>query len=153
MRCGRSAASSAFFEDVIEAFRTDARQILKELGAAAAAGNVDAFTAGIQALRNCTASFGGAPLREMLLSMQQITAGELRRIGVGELVQEPGRRDRAARPGAGRIPKDGGVDRRGYSRRVRYPLSPSSGIPSVVPSRRRTISPRTRSRFSQQTCR
>ena len=77
----------AFFDGVIEAFRIDARQILKDLAAAAATGDAGAFSAGVQALRNCTASFGGAPLREMLLSMQQISSRELRDQGA-DYVQE-----------------------------------------------------------------
>ncbi|HEX5317671.1 MAG TPA: response regulator [Stellaceae bacterium] len=69
---------TAFFQDVIEAFRADSRQILKELGGAAAVCDLGGFSSAIQALRNCTASVGGTHLREALLAMQQIGAAELR---------------------------------------------------------------------------
>jgi DNA-binding response OmpR family regulator len=78
---------SAFFADVIEAFRTDSRRIMKELGGAAAVGDVAAFNAAVQALRNSTASLGGTHLREMLLSMPELGAAELRAKGT-EFVQE-----------------------------------------------------------------
>ncbi len=78
---------SAFFADVIEAFRTDSRRIMKELGGAAAIGDVAGFNAAVQALRSCTASLGGTHLREMLLSMPELGAAELRAKGT-EFVQE-----------------------------------------------------------------
>jgi len=69
---------SEFFADVVEAFRSDSRQILRDLGGAAAIGDLAAFTAAVQALRNCTASVGGAHLRAVLLAMQRTGAAELR---------------------------------------------------------------------------
>src|SRR5262249_39585718 len=71
-------AGSAFFDDVVESFRTDTRQILKEIGGTAAIGDAAGFAAAVQALRNCTASFGGTRLRELLSSMQQVGPAELR---------------------------------------------------------------------------
>jgi len=35
----------------------------------------------VQALRNCTANFGGGRLRELLLSLRDVTATELSRQG------------------------------------------------------------------------
>jgi len=78
---------SAFFADLIEAFRTDSRRIMKELGGAAAIGDVAGFNAAVQALRSCTASLGGAHLRELLRSMPELGAAELRADGTA-FVQE-----------------------------------------------------------------
>ena len=68
---------TAFFADLIEAFRTDSRQIMKELGGAAAIGDAAAFNAAVQALRSCSASLGGTRLRELLVATQDIAAAEL----------------------------------------------------------------------------
>jgi DNA-binding response OmpR family regulator/signal transduction histidine kinase len=68
---------TAFFADVIEAFRADSRQIMKDLGGAAAVGDAYGFNAAVQALRSCSASLGGAGLRELLLATQNIVAAEL----------------------------------------------------------------------------
>jgi DNA-binding response OmpR family regulator/signal transduction histidine kinase len=80
-------AGRASFDDVVTAFRADARRLLKELGGSAAIGDRDGFVAAVEALRNCTAGFGGAPLRDLLLTMQEIGAAELRLKGPG-LVQQ-----------------------------------------------------------------
>jgi DNA-binding response OmpR family regulator/signal transduction histidine kinase len=71
-----------FFADVVEAFRADSRQLLRDLGGAAAIGDHTGFTAALQSLRRCTASVGGAHLREMLVAMQETGAAELRERGV-----------------------------------------------------------------------
>jgi CheY-like chemotaxis protein/signal transduction histidine kinase len=78
---------SAFFADLIEAFRTDARQIMRELGGAAAIGDARGFNAAVQALRSCSASLGGTGLRELLLATQDIDAAEFPTKGVA-IVQE-----------------------------------------------------------------
>jgi two-component system, sensor histidine kinase RpfC len=68
---------SAFFADLIEAFRTDSRQIMKEMGGAAAIGDAGGFNAAVQALRSCSASLGGTRLRELLWATQDVGAAEL----------------------------------------------------------------------------
>jgi DNA-binding response OmpR family regulator len=78
---------SAFFADVIEAFRTDSREIMRELGGAAAIGDAYGFNAAVQALRSCSASLGGTGLRERLLATQTIGAAELPTRGAA-IVQE-----------------------------------------------------------------
>jgi DNA-binding response OmpR family regulator len=78
---------SAFFADLIEAFRTDSRQIMRELGGAAAIGDARGFNAAVQALRSCSASLGGTGLRERLLATEEIGAAELPTKGVA-IVQE-----------------------------------------------------------------
>ena len=70
-----------FFRGVIDAFRADARHILGDLGEAAAAGDTKRFAEGVQALRSCTANFGSGRLRELLLSLRDVSAAELRRQG------------------------------------------------------------------------
>jgi len=74
-------AGSNFFRDVLEAFRADAREILADI--ARAAGDCDPvrFREGVHALRSCAANVGGARLCELLHSMRQPTAGELRQQG------------------------------------------------------------------------
>lgn len=78
---------SAFFAEIIEAFRTDSRQIMKELGGAAAIGDAGGFNAAVQALRSCSASLGGTGLRQLLAATQEIGAAELPTRGAA-IVQE-----------------------------------------------------------------
>jgi len=70
-----------FFEGVIEAFHADSRRAIDELNAAAVAADPRQFEEGVQALRRCTANFGGGRLRELLLSLSNLTPAELRRQG------------------------------------------------------------------------
>jgi signal transduction histidine kinase len=70
-----------FFEGVIEAFRADARRVIGELNAAAAAADPHQFEEGVQALRRCTANFGSGRLRELLLSLRDLAPAELQRQG------------------------------------------------------------------------
>jgi signal transduction histidine kinase len=72
---------SAFFRDVIEAFRADSRRATDEIGRAVATGDGKLFEEGIQALRRCTANFGGGRLRDLLLSLREVNAVELQRQG------------------------------------------------------------------------
>ncbi len=72
---------SDFFRGVIDAFRTDSRRILDDLADAAAVGDTRRFAEGIQALRGCTTNFGSGRLRELLLSLRDVSAAELRRQG------------------------------------------------------------------------
>jgi DNA-binding response OmpR family regulator len=78
---------SRFFADLIEAFRTDSRQIMKELGGAAAIGDARGFNIAVQALRSCSASLGGTGLRDLLLATQDIVPTELPTRGAA-LVQD-----------------------------------------------------------------
>ncbi|HYM73161.1 MAG TPA: hybrid sensor histidine kinase/response regulator [Stellaceae bacterium] len=73
------------FHDVIDAFRTDSRRILDELSRAALAADTRRFADGIEALRSCTANFGGGRLRDLLLSLRGVTAVELRRQGAAHV--------------------------------------------------------------------
>jgi len=72
---------SEFFDGVIEALRTDSRRVLADLDAAAAAADTSRFEEGVQALRRCTANFGGGRLRELLLSLRDLAPAELKRQG------------------------------------------------------------------------
>jgi len=72
---------SEFFDSVIEAFRADSRRVLGELRSAAEAADTRLFEEGVQALRRCTANFGNGRLRELLLSLRDLAAPELRRQG------------------------------------------------------------------------
>lgn len=72
-----SLGDTAFFADLIEAFRLDSRLIMRALGGAAAIGDAGAFNTAVQALRSCSASLGGTRLRELLLATQDIAAAEL----------------------------------------------------------------------------
>jgi signal transduction histidine kinase len=73
--------SREFFDGIIEAFRADARQAIGELNAAAVAADPRQFEEGVQALRRCTANFGGGRLRELLLSLRDLAPAELQRQG------------------------------------------------------------------------
>jgi signal transduction histidine kinase len=70
-----------FFDGIIEAFRSDSRRVIGELSAAAAAADPHQFEEGVQALRRCTANFGGGRLRELLLSLRNLAPTELQRQG------------------------------------------------------------------------
>lgn len=85
-----------FFQDVVAAFRADARQFLAQIRTAAAAGDSDAFAAGVQGLRRCAASFGGTKLRDLLQSAPGPGPRELRIDGpdyVQQLTEEVARLD------------------------------------------------------------
>ncbi|MGH7095755.1 MAG: Hpt domain-containing protein, partial [Stellaceae bacterium] len=66
-----------FLAEVIDSFRTDARQIMERIAAAVAATDLDAFARGVHALRRCAATLGGARLCEMLMSFGDTDAAEL----------------------------------------------------------------------------
>jgi signal transduction histidine kinase len=67
-----------FFTEVVDSFRTDSRQIMDRIAAAADAGDLTAFARGLHALRRCAATVGGTGLCELALSLRGITAAELR---------------------------------------------------------------------------
>ncbi len=67
-----------FLGELIETFRTDARQIMQRLAAAAAAADAAGFTRGVAALQRAGGPLGGTQLCELLASLQGLTAAELR---------------------------------------------------------------------------
>ena len=77
-----SLGGGAFFDDLVATFRADSRQILQRIGGAVAVGDAAGFAAAVQALRNCTASFGSVQLRQILVSMQRVGEPELRQKGM-----------------------------------------------------------------------
>ena len=72
------SAGGNFLAEVIDSFRTDSRQIMDRIAAAADAGDLAAFGRGIQALRRCAATMGATSLCDLALSLRDITAAELR---------------------------------------------------------------------------
>jgi two-component system sensor histidine kinase RpfC len=67
-----------FFAEIVDSFRTDSRQIMDRIAAAADSGDLNAFARGIHALRRCAATVGGTGLCELALSLRGITATDLR---------------------------------------------------------------------------
>lgn len=74
---------SDFFANVVDAFRTDSAAILKELRRAAEAGDLWDFRENLLALKSCAANLGGVRLVELLVSLREVTADELRLEGKG----------------------------------------------------------------------
>jgi signal transduction histidine kinase/HPt (histidine-containing phosphotransfer) domain-containing protein len=74
---------SDFFASVLDAFRTDSAAIFEELRRAAEAADLGGFREALQALKSCAASLGGVRLVELLSSLREVTAGELRLEGKG----------------------------------------------------------------------
>jgi HPt (histidine-containing phosphotransfer) domain-containing protein len=71
--------------EVIEAFRADARQILERIRTAASAADARGFAEAVASLRDCAANVGAVRLCELLGSLRDIGAGELRREGTAHL--------------------------------------------------------------------
>jgi two-component system sensor histidine kinase RpfC len=71
----------AFLGEVIDSFRADAREIMHRIVRAAAAADESGFARGLHALRSCAANLGGMRLCELLLSLRDIGAYELREQG------------------------------------------------------------------------
>ncbi|HEV2188161.1 MAG TPA: HAMP domain-containing sensor histidine kinase [Stellaceae bacterium] len=78
-----------FLGEVIDSFRADAREIMQRLVRSAAAADSAGFARGLHALRSCAANLGGTRLCEVLLSLREVGAQELREQGSG-LVQRLG---------------------------------------------------------------
>lgn len=76
---------SDFFQDVIESFRLDSRQMLRRISRAAAAADTGSFRDAVLALRSCAVNVGGARLCDMLLSLREVTARELRQQGTAHV--------------------------------------------------------------------
>jgi signal transduction histidine kinase len=78
-----------FLGEVLDSFRTEAREIMLRLIRAAASADSAEFARGLQALRGCAANLGGTRLCEVLLSQREVGAAELREQG-SVLVQRLG---------------------------------------------------------------
>ena len=85
----RLGGGDEFLGEVLDSFRTDAREIMQRLVRAAAAADSAGFARGLHALRNCAANLGGTRLCEVLLSLREAGAQELREQG-SVLVQRLG---------------------------------------------------------------
>jgi signal transduction histidine kinase len=72
---------AGFLREVIESFYADAGQIMRRIADAATAADPAAFAANLAALRRTVSHLGAQPLCELLVSLQDLTAGELRRQG------------------------------------------------------------------------
>ncbi len=70
-----------FLGEVIDTFRTDARQIMHRIDEAVASANAAGFAQSLVALRRAASPLGGAQLGELLASLQGLTASELRQQG------------------------------------------------------------------------
>ena len=67
-----------FLGEVVASFRADAREIMYRIVRAAAAADASGFGRGIDALRSCAVHLGGTRLCELLLSLREVDAAELR---------------------------------------------------------------------------
>jgi HPt (histidine-containing phosphotransfer) domain-containing protein len=85
----RLGGSDEFLGEVLDSFRADAKEIMQRLVRAAAAADSAGFARGLLALRSCAASLGGIRLCEVLLSLREVDAEELREQG-SVLVQRLG---------------------------------------------------------------
>ena len=81
--------SDEFLGEVIDSFRVDAKEIMLRLVRSAAAADSGGFARGLHALRSCAANLGGTRLCEVLLSLREVGAQELREQG-SALVQRLG---------------------------------------------------------------
>jgi HPt (histidine-containing phosphotransfer) domain-containing protein len=87
-----------FLGEVLDSFRTEAKQIMQRLVRAAASADSAGFARGLHALRSCAANLGGTRLCEVLLSLREVGTQELREQGsalVQRLGDELGRLDAA----------------------------------------------------------
>ncbi|HYM72815.1 MAG TPA: HAMP domain-containing sensor histidine kinase [Stellaceae bacterium] len=78
-----------FLAEVIDSFRADAKEIMHRIVRAAAAADGSSFARGLHAMRSCAANLGGLRLCELLLSLREVSAPELREQG-SVLVQRLG---------------------------------------------------------------
>ena len=74
-----------FLADLIETFGADSQQMLRRIGTAAATGDVPAFVRGVVALRRAATQLGGTQLSELLASVHEVDAAELRQRGQAQL--------------------------------------------------------------------
>lgn len=78
-----------FLGEVVDSFRTDAKEIMHRIVRSAAAADAASFARGLHALRSCAGNLGGMRLCETLLSMREVGEQELREQG-SVLVQRLG---------------------------------------------------------------
>jgi HPt (histidine-containing phosphotransfer) domain-containing protein len=74
-----------FLAELIETFRTDARQVMQRLRHAAAGADAAAFARSVIALQRAAGQLGGTQLCELLASWRNLTAGDLRQRGAGHV--------------------------------------------------------------------
>jgi hypothetical protein len=67
-----------FLGDLIETFRTDAREIMRRLARAAAVADVAAFAQGLRALGQAAGHIGALPLAQLTASLRSLNAADLR---------------------------------------------------------------------------
>ena len=79
----------AFLAELFDSFRSDTHEIMERLVRAAAAADSAGFARCLHALRSCAANLGGTRLCEVLLSLREVSASELRDQG-SVLVQRLG---------------------------------------------------------------
>jgi len=85
----RLGGGDAFLGEVVDSFRTEAKEIMQLLVRAAASADGAGFARGLHALRSCAGNLGGTRLCDVLLSLREVSASELRGQGSG-LVQRLG---------------------------------------------------------------
>ena len=85
----RLGGGDEFLIEVLGSFRADAKEIMQRLVRAAASADSGGFARGLHALRSCAANLGGTRLCEVLLSLREVGAQELREQG-SVLVQRLG---------------------------------------------------------------
>jgi signal transduction histidine kinase/HPt (histidine-containing phosphotransfer) domain-containing protein len=85
----RLGGGDEFLGEVLASFRADAKEIMQRLVRAAASADSGGFARGLHALRSCAANLGGTRLCEVLLSLREVGAQELREQG-SVLVQRLG---------------------------------------------------------------
>jgi signal transduction histidine kinase/HPt (histidine-containing phosphotransfer) domain-containing protein len=85
----RLGGGDGFLAEVLGSFRLDAKEIMRRLVSSAAAADSAGFARGLHALRSCAANLGGTRLCEVLLSLREVGAEELREQG-SALVQRLG---------------------------------------------------------------
>jgi len=93
-----------FLREVIESFRTDARQIMERLHQAADIADSAAFARGLVALHRAAGQLGGTGLCELAASLQRVTAGELRQQGSADVRRLDAEIDRLAAALTGYLP-------------------------------------------------
>jgi signal transduction histidine kinase/HPt (histidine-containing phosphotransfer) domain-containing protein len=77
----RLGGGDEFLGEVLDSFRADAKEIMHRLVRAAAVADSAGFARGLHALRSCAANLGGTRLCEVLLSLLEVGAEELREQG------------------------------------------------------------------------
>jgi hypothetical protein len=93
---GGGPGFTGFLSELIESFRTEAGQLMEAVNAAVATGDTAGFARSLAALRRTAGPLGGAQLCELLVSLQNLTAGELRLRGAMHIQRLDAEIDRLA---------------------------------------------------------